>query len=56
MYAVNSKNVMIVTIKFLICSNLLICRQLNEDFENLVVPSGHRIHSLLEASFKVSYF
>ncbi|KAK2190790.1 hypothetical protein NP493_68g02015 [Ridgeia piscesae] len=44
--------VVICTSYFLICSNLLICRQLNEDFENLVVPSGHRIHSLLEASFK----
>ncbi|KAI0240668.1 hypothetical protein LSAT2_008579 [Lamellibrachia satsuma] len=31
---------------------IMMQRHLNEDFESLVVPSGHRIHSLLEASFK----
>ena len=28
-------------------------RRLNEDHENIVVPSGHKIHSLAVSSFEV---
>ena len=30
-------------------------RRLNEDHENIVVPSGHKIHSLAVSSFEVRF-